>query len=195
MGTTKTFFHASSTRIPNWMTAIDSVLSRRPVPSMRGPGTPADWAETWEALESVLQSQATKAGNLAQEMQLSPTPWPAELSERVRIITAEPMVPADALHLASTGRGLILLVAPQGFDPTMFPDGLLQVCPWGREGVKAWTRFRGDMEQIDASLARPWAWAAWRCRRLMTLVERPKPQPMDLSIPNYMALQMAGVLK
>ena len=194
MGTTKTFFHASA-RIPNWMTAIEMVLSRRPAPSMRGPGTPADWTDVWEALESVLQSQATKVGTLAQEMQLSPSPWPSALTERVRAATTEPMVPADALYLVATGRGLILLVAPQGFDPSLFPDGLLQVCPWGREGVTSWTRFRGDMEQIDASLARPWAWAAWRCRRLMTLVDRPKPQPMDLSIPNYMALQLAGVLK
>ncbi len=193
--TTKTFFHGSSSMIPNWMTSVDAVLNRKPAPSLRGAGIPASWMETWEALEAVLLSHSSAAGQVVQEMQHSPTPWPKELTTKIQRISSEPAVPLDAVHLVSTGRGLIMLVAPQGFNPEQFQDGMMMVAPWSCENLTGWTQFRGDSEQLDQSFARPWVLAAWRIRKLMVLKDRPPTGPVELTIPNYMALQAARILK
>ena len=193
--TAKPHFHSSTSTIANWMTSIDAVLQRKPAPSLRGAGIPASWMETWEALEAVLQSHATAAGQVVQEMQHSPTPWSKDLVSRIQRISSEPAVPLDAVHLVSTGRGLIVLVAPQGFYPEQFQDGMMMVAPWSREDLTGWTHFRGDSEQLDGSFARPWVHAAWRIRKLLVLKDRPPTGPVELTIPNYMALQAARILK
>ncbi len=193
--TAKTFFHSSSKTIPSWMTSVDAVLNRKPAPSLRGPGIPPAWMETWDAMESVLQSHASAAAQLSQEMQHSPTPWPQDLTARIQRISSEPAVPLNAVHVVSTGRGLIVLVAPKGFIPEEHQGGVMMVAPWSREDLTGWTGFRGDSEQLDHTFARPWVWAAWRCRKLLTLVERPPTGPMELTIENYMTLQQKGILK
>ncbi|HIJ39091.1 MAG TPA: hypothetical protein HPP80_09365 [Rhodospirillaceae bacterium] len=192
---TTAFFHSSASTIPTWTTSIDAVLQRKPAPSLRGPGIPAAWMETWEALEAVLLSHASAAGQVAQEMQHSPTPWSKDLVTKIRRISSEPAVPLDAVHLVSTGRGLIMLVAPQGFCPEQFQDGMMMVAPWSCENLTGWTHFRGDSEQLDQSFARPWVLAAWRIRKLLVLKDRPPTGPVELTIPNYMALQAARILK
>lgn len=194
---TKTFFTGSNSTIPGWMSDINRTLSRRPAPSMRGPGAPVAWEETWAALEAELNRLASEAAHLARIMAQTPQPWSPDLGSRVKQISREPAAPANAIHAAATGRGMILLVAPHGIPATAMKTGLLPVAPWGRPDLLGWTSLRGETELLDPAIARPWIWAAWRSRILLSMVEPPVIQtptePLEVTIPNFLAMQAAGM--
>lgn len=188
---TKISYFGDSTKIPSWMMS-EEASHRRPAPSMRTPSAPKSWNDAWEAMEAVLQKQTTEARMLEQSLQNTPTPWPPELRDRLRHLSTEPIPPIEGVHVAATGRGMLFLVAPQGIRLEMLREGaLMRVAPWGRPALEGWTRFLGESEPLDPSRARPWIWAAWRCRMLMALVEAKETEPLEITVPDFLAYQAA----
>ncbi len=201
------YFSASKT-IPDWMCSIERILSRRPAPSMHGPGRPAGWQDTWEAMRVLLRTHVDQASQVAQEIEFTLGTWPQKLVEDVRRITMEPslysMDPTQtnlwgskvpSMYAVPTGRGMIFLVTAGGLTPAHIRQGTLMVHPWSRPDLPGWTTIKGEVELVDSQAARPWTWAAWKLKCLMTLIPSPETEPPELTIPDYLALQAAGLIR
>lgn len=188
---TKISYFGASAKIPSWM-MCEEASYRRPAPSMRTPSSPKVWNETWEAMEGVLQNQATEARKLEQELQNTPAPWPQDLQDRLRYLSTEPTPPIESVHVTATGRGLLLLVAPKGIRLERLREGtMMRVAPWGRPNLEGWSRFLGESEPLNPAHARPWIWAAWRCCMLMNLVEVTEADTPEITISDFLAMQAA----
>lgn len=179
-------YHISSTTIPAWMLEAAEATRRRPAPSMLYPGALPIWRETWGGMVAALNSLAGEAMEVTQAIAAARKPWSADLIMRVRETSTEPAVPPGSVYAVATGRGLLFLVAVRGINPETWRDGLMRVHPWGRPDLVGWTTFRGEADLLDPSYARQWIWAAWRCQRLLVL--------MDVATDHYTIPGCLGVL-
>lgn len=208
ISTSDPIYFSSAKKIPEWMCSTDHIHSRRPAPSMHGPGRPQGWEETWEHFRNLMKSHVDEAIQVAQRIDLTPEPWPQDLVEDVWRITREPSLftldhtrtnlwgsKAPTMYAVPTGRGMIFLATPLGLTPAHIRQGTLMVYPWGRPDLPGWTTIKGEVEPIDPKVARPWTWAAWEAKCLMVLLSNQEPEPAELTIPDYLTLQKSGLIK
>ena len=202
-------YFSSARKIPEWMLSTDHIHTKRPAPSMHGPGRPQGWEETWEHLRDLITGHVADAIQVQQKIDLTQGEWPPELVEEVRRVTLEPSLfsldhtrtnlwgsKAPTMYAVATGRGMTFLVTPMGLTPAHIRQGTLMVHPWGRPDLVGWTSLKGEIETVDAkAVGRPLAWAANRARSLMILLSNQEPEPAELTIPDYLALQTSGLIK
>lgn len=202
------YYSSATKKIPDWMCSLDPIRSPRPAPSMHGPGRPQGWEDTWEHMRDLMRAQVDDAIQVQAKIDLAQGEWAPNLVEDVRRVTQEPSLftldhtrtnlwgsKAPTMYAVPTGRGMIFMVTPMGLTPAHIRQGALMVYPWGRPDLPGWTTIKGEVEPICPKVARPWTWAAWKAKCLMVLVSNQEPEPAELTIPDYLALQKSGLIK